>query len=504
MFNKTQKTARMGWLRKTGIPACLWVGCILSPLSQSCLAGMTPEWPGATVKITDLLQSYTNHGQYFLAQASVMTSNGCHVAKVEGSRAEGYRVRRDGRAGRRYEEVSVPVFSQDGSCLAYVAAKEGAQVVVVNDKEDPAFRAVAAPTLALSCDGKRHAYVAEQLGQLVLVIDGQTQANNELAPRNGIPVFSPDGSTVAYVAQDKLRGKLCVVVNGKAGELHDAVDGRFFTFSADSKHMAYAAMEGAKQFRVVDGKRGPGFDGIGIDFVFSADGKRTAYAGQNGQDWFLVVDGKAEAKIEGVVDGTLTFSPDGKRLACAVAKPDRSAYILADGKAGPVHDSIGGSAPSAPAPNQASTYAVGSKTSVLFSPDSRRIAYLAHSGPTRKIYVNGKAEDVEMDFLVGGMVFSDDSKRLAYGGRRGNRFFLVLDGKQGDEYDALGYFGFSQDGKHIAFTAKKGDKMVIVVDGKERATYDSVPAGPVFRADGALEFLAAEKPTLYRIEVRGL
>ena len=182
MFNKTRKTARMGWLRKTGIPACLGMGCILSPLSQSCLADISPEWPGATVKITDLVQPYTNHGRYFLAQASVMTSNGCHVAKVEGSRAEGYWVRRDGKAGRRYEEVRVPVFSQDGSCLAYVAAKEGAQVVVVNDQEDPAFRAVAAPTLALSCDGKRHAYIAEQLGQLVLVIDGQAQANNKLAP----------------------------------------------------------------------------------------------------------------------------------------------------------------------------------------------------------------------------------------------------------------------------------------------------------------------------------
>jgi Tol biopolymer transport system component len=476
-------------------------GCILSPLSQSCLADISPEWSGAAVKITDLLQPDTNHGQYFLAQASVMTSNGCHVAKVEGSRAEGYRVRRDGKAGRRYEKISVPVFSQDGSCLAYVAAKEGAQVVVVNDQEDPTFEAVAAPTLALSRDGKRHGYVAEQLGQLVFVIDGQTQANNELAPRNARPVFSPNGSTVAYVAQDKVRGKLCVVANGKAGELHDALDGRFFTFSADSAHLAYSAMEGTKQFRVVDGKRGPDFDGIGIDFVFSADGKRTAYAGRNGQDWFLVVDGKVEAKIEGVVDGTLTFSPDGKRLACAVAKPDRSAYILVDGKAGPVHDSIGGAAPTL---NQTSTYAVGARTSVLFSPDSRRIAYLARSGPTRKVYVDGKAEDVEMDFLVGGMVFSEDSKRLAYGGRRGNKFFLVVDGNKGADYDALGYFGFSQDGKHIAFMAQKGDKCVVVVDGQERAQYDSVPAGPVFRADGALEFLAADKPSLYRIEVRGL
>jgi len=149
----------------------------------------------------------------------------------------------------------------------------------------------------------------------------------------------------------------------------------------------------------------PVFDGIGVDFVFSLDGKRAACTGQNGQQWFLVVDGKVGASIEGIVNGTLTFSPDGKRLACAVAKPDRSACLL-------------------------------------------------------------------------------------------------VDGKRGSDYDALGCFEFSPDGKHTAFTAKKGDKNLVVVDGVERGEYDRVPAGPVFRSDGSLEFLAANKPSLYRIEVK--
>jgi hypothetical protein len=127
----------------------------------------------------------------------------------------------------------------------------------------------------------------------------------------------------------------------------------------------------------------------------------------------------------------------------------------------------------------------------------------------KRVYLDGKAEDVEMGFLQGGMVFSDDSKRLAYGGRVvnaavGDKCFLVVDGQKGTDYDALGCFGFSNDGKHIAFTAKKGDKMVIVVDGQERQECSSVPAGPVFRSDGVLEFLAGDKPSLYRFEVRDL
>ena len=119
----------------------------------------------------------------------------------------------------------------------------------------------------------------------------------------------------------------------------------------------------------------------------------------------------------------------------------------------------------------------------------------------KKIYVDDKAEDVEMDFLAGGMVFSADSKRLAHGGRRGDKFFLVVDGKKGTDYDALGHFGFSPDGRHIAFMARKGDKLAVVVDGQERANYSAVPSGPAFRSDGVLEFLVADKSSLYRIEV---
>jgi hypothetical protein len=243
------------------------------------------------------------------------------------------------------------------------------------------------------------------------------------------------------------------------------VDPRFLTFSPDGAHFAYPAREGTKWFRVVDGKRGPAFDVIGIDFVFSSDATRTACTGRNGQEWFLVVDGKVEAKIEGIVDGTLTFSPDGKRLAYAVAKPDRSAYVVLDGQTGPVFDSIvGRSTTSGTSAGQASG---------LYGP-----AVLIASHP--------------------GVWFSPDSRKLAYVASKMGKSFLVVDGKQGADYDALGYFEFSRDGKHLAFTAKKGDKTVIVVDGKERAAYASVPAGPVFRPDETLEFLYTDETSLYR------
>lgn len=474
-------------------------------IARCSVAQETAGWTGAKITKTDLLKGETNHGKSAYFFASVMTREGCHVAKVEGERDKEVFVRRDGQRGQTYVDITHPVFSSDGSALAYAVRGVAGSRFIINEQEGPKFDLVLPDTFVFSNDGKRHAYLAKKAWNLVAVVDGalQPDAGGGLAAWNVKPAFSPDGSKAAYVARNRESGKLCVVVNGKASDLHDGLDERFLTFSTDSTRFAYAANEGTKWLRVVDGKRGPGFVGLGIDFVFSSDGKRTAYTGRNGQQWFLVVDGKVEAKIEGIVDGTLTFSPDGKRLACAVAKPDRSAYILVDGKSGPVHDGIGGSMPPGVAPNRASmqtVYALGSGTSVLFSPDSRRIAYLAHSGRMKRVYVDGKADEIEMDSLVGGMVFSDDSKRLAYEGRQGNNFFLVVDGKKGTDYDALGYFGFSPDGNHIAFTAKKGGQMVIVVDGQERGEYDAVPAGPVFRSDGVLEFLAADKSSLTELK----
>jgi Tol biopolymer transport system component len=372
-------------------------------------------------------------------------------------------------------------------------------------------------TFVFSNDGKRHAYLARKAGRLVTVVDGvsQAEAGGDMVPWLQPPVFSADGSSVGYLEHSRLRKKMRAVVNGKPGEFFDGVALQGPWFSPDGRRFAYAANDrstGGSWFHVIDGQRGKAFDTLGVSFAFSPDGKRFAYAASRARQWILVADGEPEVPIEGIVDHSLAFSPDSRRLAYAVAKPDRRAYLVVDGQAGPVHDGIGGSLPPGVAANRTSAqtgYGLGYASSVLFSPDSRRIAYLAHFGHRKRVYVDGKAEDVEMEFLVSGMVFSDDSKRLAYGGRGFNesfieKFFLVADGKKGADYDALGYFGFSHDGKHIAFTAKKGNKMVIVVDGQERAEYSEVPAGPVFRSDGVLEFLAADKRSLYRIKVRDL
>jgi hypothetical protein len=491
------------------------VVAILAMAVACCgVAQETAGWAGANVTTTDLHLGETNHGRFGYFFASVMTRAGCHVAKVEGERGKEVFVRRDGQPGRTYEDIAHPVFSSDGSALAYAVRAVGGSFFVTNEREGPKFDEVMPDTFVFSNDGKRHAYLARKAGRLIAVVDGvsQAEAGGDLVPWLQPPVFSEDGSSVGYLEHSRLRKKGRVVVNGKPGDLFDWVALQGPQFSPNGRRFSYAVNDlgtGNSWFCVIDGQRGKAFDALGVSFVFSPDGKRFAYAAKQGQQWFLVVDGEPEVPIEGIMDHSLAFSPDSRRLGYAVAKQDRRAYLVVDGRAGPVRDGIGASLPPGIAANRASmqtAYGLGSASTVLFSPDSRRIAYLAHFGRMKRVIVDGKPEDVEMEYLQGGMVFSDDSKRLAYGGRRLNesfidKFFLVVDGKKGADYDALGYFGFSHDGKHSAFTAKRGNKMVVVVDGQERGDYSEVPAGPVFRSDGVLEFLAVDKTSLYRIEV---
>jgi len=51
--------------------------------------------------------------------------------------------------------------------------------------------------------------------------------------------------------------------------------------------------------------------------TFSPDGKRIAYAARDGDKWFVVVDGKEGNRYDDILKYTPVFSPDSKRVAYA-------------------------------------------------------------------------------------------------------------------------------------------------------------------------------------------
>jgi hypothetical protein len=62
---------------------------------------------------------------------------------------------------------------------------------------------------------------------------------------------------------------------------------------------------------------------------------------------------------------------------------------------------------------------------------------------------------------------------------------------------------FSADSKRVAYAVRKGDQWLVVVDGQAGPEYGKIMCGPVFRPDGAVEYLAAKteegRQVLYRV-----
>ncbi len=212
-------------------------------------------WAGAKVTKTDLLTGETNHSKFAYFFASVMTRAGCHVAKVEGERGKEMFVRRDGQCGKAYADIAHPVFSPDGSALGYAGRGVGGWRFVINDQEGPIFDEVKPDTFVFSNDGKRHAYLARKAGRLVAVVDGvlQAEAGGDVVPWHQppqppqLPVFSADGSSVAYLEDSQRRKQMRVVVNGKPGEFFDGVGLQSLRFSPDGRHFCTPPMIGARE-----------------------------------------------------------------------------------------------------------------------------------------------------------------------------------------------------------------------------------------------------------------
>ena len=176
------------------------------------------------------------------------------------------------------------------------------------------------------------------------------------------------------------------------------------------------------------------------DQAISPDNRRWAYCETpSTNESFVIVDG-----LKGkVYDETRSpgFSPDSKRLAY-VARSGNKHFVVVDGKAGKGYDKIKmlsdrvGSLASA-RPNPSSDFEIRNSTSEIFGPDSKRIVYVACSGSKCFVVTDGEEGPSFDDIKSAGDIFSPNSKRVAYRGQSGEKWTVVIDGKQSEPYTAL-------------------------------------------------------------------
>jgi len=183
------------------------------------------------------------------------------------------------------------------------------------------------------------------------------------------------------------------------------------------------------------------------------------------------------------------FSPNGRKVAY-VAKKENKNFVVVNGKEGRAYDEIVGNP--------------------VFSNDSQKLAYIAKkdciesvmeyegkkypikTGCKKVVIVNeeeGKAYDDITSFI-----FSPDSQKLVYEAVKERNFLMVVNGKEEDGHYPI----FSPDSQKTAFIVSEGNKRFVVVNGKKGKAYDLIH-DITFSPDSQEIAYVAEKEDKYLI-----
>jgi len=416
------------------------------------------------------------------ARGCIFSRDGKHVASIKGTGATS-RVVVDGQEGKLYGVVlwNTLSFSQDGKHLVYAACEQlscnepSKWLVVLDGAERPSPEMPVAITL--NPDGSRLAIVVQsrKTGTSHVVVDGEAQKPYEEIYR---PIFSNDGKRYAYLARRE-KNAFVVVVDGR--EEPGTFQSMSCRFSPDSQHMLVEGQVDGKALVFLDGKELGQYDEV-EDLVYSDDGQQLAYTVRRGDEWFVVINGKPSKAYKRVWKSSLRFSPDGKRIGfIASNKNDWRKWVpVVDGKEGAKFD-LGTPMVSHPG----GVLALNVPGTLVFSPDSKRVAYLAHSAkPFRSVEKSGK--DVT---ITEGSVTT---------------WSLVVDGKPGKPYGDIraGSVSFSPDGKRVSYVVNSKGKQFVVVDAREGVAFDGILptwGSATFGSNEVLRYLAHEGTSVYSI-----
>lgn len=384
---------------------------------------------------------------------------------------------------------SVPARGKEWSLA--IDGKEIVRAVKAWEKVYSPFRG-----LTLSPDYRRFACVGWQvpvlLGQLYdkhgtktetpivwegysMIVDGKVETpakGDPMLPVGfGLPVFSPDGTRLAYVIIESAEKK------------------GFW----DTKHFDARVK--------VDDSLGQSFHSVWS--AFSRNEPTPSFVLELGSglltEIYPLLTGVVDADWYGV--GTPVFSPDSKRVAYAAKRGAKDFVIVLDGKI------------------QEWPHAEHILTGPVFSPDSEHLVYLAQDGGLSMVVVDGVAKSKEpantynfaesltntpqgKPVYVAGI--GGDSYRRKQTNKARRR--VVVDGVAGKEYncDAIENLLVSPDGKHVAYTVVtggfRGDKTTVVLDNQEGKPYEEFfPDTMRFTEGASLTYIAGDERGYFRV-----
>lgn len=221
--------------------------------------------------------------------------------------------------------VSSMLLNADKTRIAAVSSSDNKKRVIefsfdnpASAKKRPLFDSVR--YLAFGSDAVSLAYVAERDGQQLMVL-GDKEEIFPAANLVGLPVIHPGQKTVAaLIASDNsvsLQQFFLKIGQPEAG--YDEAES--LVYNRDGRFHAYAARKGANWFVVVNGKQGPPFDRV-VSPLFTPDGKSLVYRARKDGKRFVVVADSGGRIIQTCPPYEQVFQPvftaDGKSIAYGV------------------------------------------------------------------------------------------------------------------------------------------------------------------------------------------
>jgi hypothetical protein len=353
------------------------------------------------------------------------------------------------------------MFSERGGGVAFVSEQDGKSQVIHNGRAGKPFAAVGA--IALSPDGKRHAYGALRDGAWRMVIDGQ-----EGAPFSAVklPAFSPDGAHVAYQAMAGKRWHLVVDATVNAGTathyLQHEFDGTStriaFIEDVDESEVGRLVVSDLafKTRHVVD---------TGIGGLLAAPGRSrlAAVAGVGRQQCVLTLAFDRPELVRRAMPydavSALVFGPDGGSVAYLAERAGQVLAVLDDQER--------------PLPAEAMVV-----SPLVIRPDGKAVAALVALGGAvgfQELFQaarQGAAAYQEAE----GPSYAADGSLHAYAASRDSRWFLVVNGKEGPPFDRVVSPLISPDGQRVVYRARQGGKRFVVVADPDGKTIRELPA----------------------------
>jgi Tol biopolymer transport system component len=261
----------------------------------------------------------------------------------------------------------------------------------------------------------------------------------------------------------------------------DGVEGQGFSeiqrpvFSPEGAHLAYQARAGDRWHLVVDGTVSEGRKSRPLAIEFSGDSTRIAFieeADDQGFGRLVVSDLSFKAPV--VVDlnsSELVVSNDRGRAAVVSQSGGQSQVVSfaferpSEARRGPKFDAL---------------------SQAAFGPDGRALAYLGERAGQASMVLEDREEPLPQGEYFGQPVVRPDGKAvgifvLSGGSVRLHQSFLPVG--RGEVAPGSGEgLAYSRDGVH-AFAASRGERWFVVVDGKEGPPFERVVT-PQFSPDG--------------------